>query len=414
MFTVRAWFKGCSNRSRVLFVDFITTFGGVQRVMANMIPELAKWADVTYIDALEDSASRAVFECVGVPLARLQMWPRRQVLGFEGSLLHKLRVLVTWGPAHMLYAVRLAAYAKRNGFQVIYTNSKKGLMVCMVAGRLARLPVVYHCHGLECPEDVGTAYRAAMRACGAVIAVSQDVKRKLVMAGIPGDLIHVVYNGVNVGELEAASSRGSDDMVDIATVLSPKCLVACNLQKGKGVHVAIEAVNVLRESGHLVHLLIAGDVPRGGDIQYRDRLHEMVQVSGLQDQVHFLGWRSDLPAIMKMCDILLVPSIAGWESFGMVAAEAMALGKPVIASRIGGLPEVVQDGQVGYLFEPGDANELADRIWRLISNTSLYERLSCQARQWVNTQFTVQRQARDIAWIVGKVINGSGHGALQG
>ena len=396
----------------MLVVDFIATFGGVQRVMANMIPELAQYMDVTYIDALEDAASQAVFERVGVPFGKLPMWPRRQVLGFEGSLLHKLGVLAIWGPAHMLYAVRLAVYARHHGFQAIYTNSKKGLMVCVAVGWLARLPVIYHCHGLEGPEDVDSTYGAAIRACRAVIAVSQDVKRKLVMAGIPGDLIHVVYNGVNVGELEAASSRGSDDRADIATVPSPKCLVACNLQKGKGVHVAIEAVKVLRERGHLVHLLIAGDVPRGGDIQYRDRLHEMVQVSGLQNQVHFLGWRNDLPAVMGMCDVLLVPSVV--ESFGMVAAEAMALGKPVIASRIGGLPEVVQDGQVGYLFEPGDANELADRILQLISNTSLYERFSREARRWVDTQFAVQRQAREIAWIVGKVINGSGLGALQG
>lgn len=397
----------------VLVVDFITAFGGVQRVMANMIPELVQYMDVTYIDALEDAASRAVFERVGVPLGKLPMWPRRQVLGFEGSPLHQLGLLAIWGPAHMLYAVRLAGYARHHGFHAIYTNSKKGLMVCTAAGVLARLPVVYHCHGLEGPEDVDSTYRAAMRTCRAVIAVSQDVKRKLVLAGIPGNLIHVVYNGVNVGELEAASSRSSDDRADIAAVPSPKCLVACNLQKGKGVHVAIEAVRVLRERAHLVHLLIAGDVPRGGDIQYRDRLHNMVQASGLQGQVHFLGWRSDLPAVMGMCDVLLVPSIAG-ESFGMVAAEAMALGKPVIASRIGGLPEVVRDGEVGFLFEPGKAADLVDRIWRLISDEPLYEQFCRRARQWVNTQFTVQRQACDIAAIIGRVVNGSGLAGPRG
>lgn len=393
--------------SKVLIVDFITTFGGVQRVMANMIPELMQYAGVTYIDALEDAASQAVFKRSGVPLSKLPMWPRRQALGFEGPPLHKLGVLATWGPAHMLYAVRLAAYAKRHGFQAIYTNSKKGLMVCTVAGFLARLPVVYHCHGLEGPEDVDPFYRAAMRACRAVIAVSQDVKRKLVLAGIPDDLVHVVYNGISLEQLKSAASQTNDDVAAVATIPSPKCLVACNLQKGKGVHVAIEAVNILRERGYLVHLLIAGHVPRCGDIQYRDRLNEMVQVSGLQDQVHFLGWRTDLPAIMVTCDVLLVPSIAGWESFGMVAAEAMALGKPVIASRIGGLPEVVQDGRVGYLFEAGDANQLADRLWQLISDGSLYEQFSREARRWVEARFTVHRQARDVAGI----IDGAVHGA---
>lgn len=390
---------------KILFVDFITSFGGVQTVMANMIPELMQYHDVKYIDALGEKRTETVFELAKIPLVKLKIWPRRQYLRFEGSLIHKLIIFIIWAPVHFLYAIRLSYYASHNRFEILYSNSKKALFISMIAGQLAgRLPVVYHCHGLGSSEEVGWLYKLAMRRCRAIIAVSEDVKRKLILAEIPEKLIYVIYNGIDKDKLEAQASQVSAELRYISRISEPKCLIACNLQKAKGVHLAIEAIHILKDRGHRVHLFVAGTVPRGGDSRYKDHLLDMVQHFELQGLVHFVGWRTDLPALIKACDVILVPSV-GWESFGMVAAEAMALGKPVIASNIGGLPEVVRDGRVGFIVELGNVEDLAGRILDIVSDVDLYANLSREARLWSDSHFSLKRQASEIADLIDGILN---------
>jgi D-inositol-3-phosphate glycosyltransferase len=140
------------------------------------------------------------------------------------------------------------------------------------------------------------------------------------------------------------------------------------------------------DHGLLPRLLLAGDGPHKAGLERRAR--EL----GIADRVHFLGpiANADLPRYHAVSDAFVIPS-TDHETFCIAACEAMACARPVVAARTGGLPEVVRDGETGYLVPPGDAGALAERIGALLDNASLRQRLGAAGRQWALEMFTWEK-----------------------
>jgi D-inositol-3-phosphate glycosyltransferase len=137
---------------------------------------------------------------------------------------------------------------------------------------------------------------------------------------------------------------------------------------------------------HPPRLLLAGDGPHRAELERRAR--EL----GIADRVHFLGplANADLPRYHAVSDAFIIPS-TDHETFCIAACEAMACARPVVAARTGGLPEVVRDGETGYLVPPGDAQALAKRIGALLDDTALRARLGAAGRAWTLEMFTWEK-----------------------
>jgi glycosyltransferase involved in cell wall biosynthesis len=146
--------------------------------------------------------------------------------------------------------------------------------------------------------------------------------------------------------------------------------------------------NGRRSTGNrlLPRLLLAGDGP------HRQNLERRARDLGIADRVHFLGpiANADLPRYHAISDLFVVPS-TDHETFCIAACEAMACTKPVVAARTGGLPEVVRDGETGYLVPPGDAQAMAQRIGALLDDAALRERIGAAGRTWALEMFTWDR-----------------------
>jgi N-acetyl-alpha-D-glucosaminyl L-malate synthase BshA len=125
-----------------------------------------------------------------------------------------------------------------------------------------------------------------------------------------------------------------------------------------------------------------------GDGPERDRIRKLVQATGLGDCVQFLGERTDLPSVLRGADLFLLPSES--ESFGLAALEAMSCGVPVIASRVGGVPEVVIDGETGLLAPVGDVGAMAAHVVRLLGDAALRAQLGRAARRRAETAFPLE------------------------
>jgi glycosyltransferase involved in cell wall biosynthesis len=191
-----------------------------------------------------------------------------------------------------------------------------------------------------------------------------------------------IYNGIN------PAHYASDDL-SIGEETNASCVIAFagRLVHGKGPDYLIKAVAELSSIRSIV-LLIAGDGPE------RARLETLAHGLGIGRQVDFIGLKQDMPAVWRMCDIAVVPSAEFIEACPMTPLEAMASGKPVIATRNGGLPELVVDGDTGILVAPGDAFSLVKAIDLYARDKQLRMRHGASGRIRVMERFHIDRCAR--------------------
>jgi glycosyltransferase involved in cell wall biosynthesis len=159
-------------------------------------------------------------------------------------------------------------------------------------------------------------------------------------------------------------------------------LVVAYLIKDKGIDVAIRALSELPQD---VVLWVVGEGPEQGNLQ------ALARDLSLGHRVQFLGPRRHVEPLMQAADCALCPSV--WaEAAGLVNLEALGCGLPVVASRVGGIPEIIEDGRTGFLFTPGDPRGLADRISRLLGDEQTRQRMSQQARSVALERFSTQSQ----------------------
>jgi glycosyltransferase involved in cell wall biosynthesis len=284
-------------------------------------------------------------------------------------------------------------------YQVIYTNTPKAFIVGAIASRLSRRPLVYHLRDILSAEHfsqtnlrllVSLANRTATR----VIANSQATRDAFIAAGGNPAIATVVYNGFDpeyyrpqpeaVAQLRAELGLADKFVVGHFSRLSP----------WKGQHILIDALSHCPD--HVVALLV-GDALFGED-DYVTQLHQQVQRLGLQHRVKFLGFRSDIPALMGACDLVAHTSTTP-EPFGRVIVEAMLCGTPVMAAAAGGAVELVDHGRTGWLCTPAAPEQLAEFINTRVSNPEMSRSMAQMAQAEAQQRFhlkTTNQQISDL------------------
>jgi glycosyltransferase involved in cell wall biosynthesis len=222
------------------------------------------------------------------------------------------------------------------------------------------------------------------------IAVSEFVARRMSEVDyISAEKIHVIYNTVDLARFAPATAPGSG----IACV--------CHMDESKGARVLLQSLVILKNRGQEPESRFVGEGPR------LDEYRRFARDHGLR--ATFLGMRDDVPDILRGAMLTVVPST--WpEAFGLAAAESEAAGVPVIASRVGGLPEVVEDGVTGVLVPPGDSVALADAISSLLQDPQRCQAMGAAGRRRAEEHFDLSRTAAAIADIV---IGSKGRGQLR-
>lgn len=149
-------------------------------------------------------------------------------------------------------------------------------------------------------------------------------------------------------------------------------------------------------------LWICGDIPNELADYYFKRLLALRHELGMDDKIHFLGWCSDVPAIIRCADIMLLTSET--EGLPRSMLEAMALGKPVIATSAGGIPEVIRNGIEGILIDVGDDNAVTEALQKL-KNPNIRRKMGYAGQQRVKSEFSIKRQADDFLRCVKKIVH---------
>ncbi|MCA1648580.1 MAG: glycosyltransferase family 4 protein [Chloroflexi bacterium] len=222
-----------------------------------------------------------------------------------------------------------------------------------------------------------------------IIAISDHIARFTVSRGVRHpERVRRVYHGLEPPVTRALEREGQQ--VRQALGIGPDEFLVGNVGRlalQKGQRHLIAAMPLLLERVPRAHAVIAG----GGDLE--DYLIELASEMGVAEQVHVLGPRRDVPALMHAIDVFVMPSI--WEGFGLVLLEAMAAGRPIVASRVATIPEVVADGQTGLLVPAGDPLALATALAELAEQPDKAMRLGEAGRERLRRQFSVEKMVGD-------------------
>jgi len=218
---------------------------------------------------------------------------------------------------------------------------------------------------------------ATARLCYSIVAVSEATAAGLRRQGYPRSRIVVVHNGIEAEPAEPV--RLADD---------PTILEVARLADVKGQRSLLRALTGLNATA----VLVGRDLEQAG--AYERELRAEAERLGVVDRVVFAGYRDDVPALLAGCDVFCLPS--EMEGLPLVVLEAMAQGKPVVATAVGGTPELVVHGETGLLVQPGDVAALAAALAQLLADPGQARRMGEAGRERVQREFGAAAMAQRI------------------
>ena len=324
----------------------------------------------------------------------------KQAKGYPGvtPLLKNLRALGTFVFETLPAARRLARLFREESPDIVHVcNGFRGNMDAIVAARMCGIPCVVHCKGFD---KHGFIERLAAPGVASAICMTRAIEDHCRAQGMRPPEYNVVYDGLDVEEFRP--TRASADVREELGIDpdAPVVGVVGNIQEWKGQRVLLEAMVEIVKTHPKAVALVVGAAHRSGR-NYADGLRRFVEKNGLARNVIFTGERADVGDVMNGMDVVAHTSVRG-EPFGRVIIDGMCVGKPVVATRAGGVPEFVSDGDNGLLVPAGVAQALADVLRKLFDDADLRRELSEGALEAVK-RFSVEHHVEEITAIYHRV-----------
>lgn len=371
-----------STPTRVLYLSHAFAVGGAEEMVLNLVRHLPP----QYVPAVacihEAGPIGLEIERTGVPF---------KVLGLKPGVLRPFDVL------------RLRDFLYECQPDIVHTFLLTGSLYGRFAAMMARVPVVIGTE-VNVYEKKRTLHALAerwlMRDTDAVVASAESV-RDFYIKQVKADpsKVEVIYNAVDWAQLQATVSR--DELrasVDVPPD-APLLTIIARLTEQKGHRILLDAL-VRPDLAH-ARLLVVGDGP------LRQALESQAANLGLSPRVRFVGARRDLGNILAATDVFVMPSF--WEGLPLAMVLAMGAGVPVVATRVAGIPEVVQDGVTGLLVPPGDSGELGAALSRVVNDDTTRVLLGQAARAFVGPRFGVDGYVQSVTALYERLLAARGH-----
>jgi glycosyltransferase involved in cell wall biosynthesis len=356
----------------VVHLTSSTFLGGPERQMLGLAREMAQTCRSVFLSFAEGGRCQSFLE-----EARRRGFTARSLEHDTPHLLAAIRELTDW-----LEQLRA---------DVLCCHGYKANLLGRIAARQARVPVVAVSRGWTGESLKIRLYEALDRLnlhwMDRVVCVSEGQARKVRRVGVPDEKIQVIRNAVRTERFDGDGSSARDALS--AYFPSPPGLIvgaAGRLSPEKGFDVLIEAARLLTRKHPSIGYLLFGAGSR------ESALARQIETSGLQDHFRLAGFHANLDDLLPGLDLLVLPSYT--EGLPNVILEALAAAVPVVATAVGGTPEVVEEGVNGYLVAPGNPEQLAQRIQDMIDSEPRRREMGRNGRQRMSEEFTFSVQAR--------------------
>lgn len=379
---------------RILFISHTAALGGAELSLIDLIVPYCETSEVLIFDhgPLEEKLKQKEISVTVIP--------SKHLVGIKtNSQLAALRSI----PELFRLAHQVASKSKE-GFDFIHVNTQKSLVIAALASLMGELPpIIWHLRDILTakhfsPLNRKIAVMLANKCITRVIANSQATASAFIKAGGKPSLVEVVYNGIASEPFDLLPIEQCKQVRKTLNIEEvPIIGVFSRLSFWKGQHIVLQALKELPE----FHVLLVGDA-LFGETEYVEYLHSLVQELALEERVHWLGFRQDIPALMQACDYIVHPSTEP-EPFGRVLVEGLLARKPVIAAAAGGALEIIQDGITGKLFPPSDTKALAETIKALNSNPEQIKYFKQQGYSQARQKFSLAKSLKTFSFHLEKL-----------
>jgi len=369
---------------RVLFLDQFSDLGGAQQCLLDLLPAFASQGWQATVAApgagplLERSAAQ------GAEAIELELM---QYGSGSKSLLDVVRFSCGFGRLTRT----IAGLIQKQDARLLYVNGPRPLPAAASANRslvAGAIPAVFHSHSYLAQRHLRRLVGISIRRMGASVIGSCEFTAAPWRRYAGGGQVTVVYNGVADAETGLRAPRKIKHIATVGRV-SPE----------KGQHFFVEAVRQIQDSAPKLRFSIIG-APLFGDPR-AEQYQKEVRSAAVGLPIDFLRW-IETPRLMEGLDLLVVPS-CGAEATTRVIPEAFAAGVPVVATRTGGIPEIVTEGVTGFLAEPNSADSLAAAILRAVISTKL-DQIARMAREFWRSRLTLDGYRRSIITLIGGIV----------
>jgi len=355
---------------RVLFVAWAPFFSGAERALLLTLGSLDPNRYEPFVLAGTDGEFASQVRAMGIPCEVASLLP-----------LDKSRPV-----AGLLSIAAVLKAAARRRISLIHTNEAPSFQPAGYAARVLRVPIVTH---VRFPVSAA-GYRWMLRPDFSYSLFVSHALRTQAMTETPGffdERSDVLYDGV---EGQPVWSRPELERVRQELQLPldrPIVAMAGQVAEVKGIWDFVEAARLMSLTNDDPFFVVLGDDLKTGG-QTRRAMEERVAALGLRERFRFLGFRTDAPRLVQAFDVIAVPSHV--EPLGNATLEAMAAGRPVVGSRVGGIPEMIVDGKTGRLVPPQDPRALCEALLSLAGDAPLRTRLGAAARERATVTFSVE------------------------
>ncbi|MBI5308112.1 MAG: glycosyltransferase family 4 protein [Planctomycetes bacterium] len=346
--------------------------------MMNLLGMLRHVGVSPIIACSEDSNIREAFEGMGFKVYTMPMpWFTKEANLFK---------YVSYVFFLLLASYRISRLVRREGIEIIHANTFIANLYCIIPALITRRPLVWHMHDIL---EIGLFNRIFLRFSGLgasrIICVSEAVKKRLVEFGVNAGRCAVIYNSMTPAKYLGGRGRFRKELNIDGNVLLAG--VIGFIMWWKGQEVFVRAIPAIARDFPDAKFVIVGDIIFDSDL--------LVQESGMGGKVVFTGLRTDIRDIMSDLDVVVHTSILP-DPLPTVILEAMSVGRPVIASNIGGPVEIITSGLNGFLIPPNDPAELARSISLLFKDKSLRERMGREGAMIIEDRFRPEENLRKV------------------
>jgi glycosyltransferase involved in cell wall biosynthesis len=300
----------------------------------------------------------------------------------------------------LLGLIDLTRFLRKKRYHIVHTHNSKAGFIGRLAAKWAGVPIIVHTvHGFAF-HDREPAWRQilfrnlerlASRWCDKMVFISQPLIDWALRDRITRrEKIQKIYSGIELDHFEPVPDEERKALKEAWGIReeAPVVGIVSKLWEGKGHTILIHAFEGLKQEIPEAVLVIVGE----GYLQ--DKLSDLVDRLGLKGSVLFTGFQMDVRRIIATFDVAVLPSF--FEGMGRVLLEAMAMGKPVVASSVGGIPDLVHHGKTGLLVTPGSVSELKSGLITLIRNKALAKQMGEEGRKRISEEFSAGRMAQSI------------------